>query len=719
MSNRASGTHGPLGPGPQVDAGSAKGMLNGYMNPFTRQPYSEKYKKILAARAKLPAFDQMDNFYKMFNSNQIMVIIGATGTGKTTQLPQFVAYTDMPHSTGKIVGCTQPRRIAATSVARRVAEEMDVQLGKQVGYSIRFEDVTQEGVTFLKYMTDGMLLREAMVDRDLTRYSTIILDEVHERTLATDILMGLLKEIARRRDDLKIIIMSATLDALKYQKYFSTHTHGVVPLLKFPAVIYPVDIFFTPEPEPDYVEAAIRAVLTIHRSEPAGDILVFLTGEEEIEDACRKIRSCVDLLNANQKRGPGPLLCLPLYSALPPVQQQRIFEPAPDGGRKAVIATNIAETSLTIDGIVYVVDPGFSKQKVYNPRIRVESLLVSPISKASAQQRAGRAGRTRPGQCYRLFTEKTYMEELEEQTHPEILRSNLSNTVLELCRLGITNLVQFDYVDAPAPETIMRALELLSYLSAIDQEIQLTLVGGMMAEFPLDPQLAKLLIISPEFKCSNEILTIVAMLSVPNVWVRPVQARREADAAKSRFAHPDGDHIALLNVFNSYVENKSDKNWCWENFVSQRVLQQAENVRHQLLRLMNRLDIKLVSEPHEHKRHTSIRKALVCGFFMQVAHRDERGSYVTVKDQQIVTLHPACELAGRPEWVLFHEFVLTARPYIRTVTTVQPEWLLDYAGKYYDLSTFPDSDAKRALLAVSRAATNGQGGSGKKSKKLR
>jgi pre-mRNA-splicing factor ATP-dependent RNA helicase DHX15/PRP43 len=395
------------------------------------------------------------------------------------------------------------------SVAKRVADEMDgartisvvlpashfllVSLGKQVGYSIRFEDMTEPGTTFLKYMTDGMLLREAMHDPDLERYSTIILDEAHERTLATDILMGLLKSLVKRRSDLKIIVMSATLDALKFQKYFTIDEPA--PLFKVPGRTHPVEIFYTQEPEPDYVEAAIRTVLMIHRAEDPGDVLLFLTGEEEIEDACRKIKIEADDLVANDPDTIGPLSCIPLYSSLPPNQQQRIFDPAPpprvpDGppGRKVIISTNIAETSLTIDGIVYVVDPGFSKQKVYNPRIRVESLLVSPISKASAQQRAGRAGRTRPGKSFRLYTEKDFMKELEEQTHPEILRSNLANTVLELVKAGVEDLVTFDYVDAPAPETLMRALELLNFLAALDDDGKLTPLGSMMSEFPLDPQ---------------------------------------------------------------------------------------------------------------------------------------------------------------------------------------------------------------------------------------
>ncbi|KAJ3872749.1 P-loop containing nucleoside triphosphate hydrolase protein [Lentinula edodes] len=530
---------------------------------YSRRRATSQYRKILEARRALPVYSQMDEFLEIFSTNQIIVMVGETGAGKTTQIPQFVTYSDLPHTSGKLVACTQPRRVAAMSVAQRVADEMDVQLGKQVGYSIRFEDMTESGTTFLKYMTDGMLLREAMNDKELSRYSTIILDEAHERTLATDILMGLLKNLAKRRKDLKIIVMSATLDAVKFQSYFSLHDSAAgeepspAPLLKVPGRTHPVEIFYTQEPEPDYVEAAIRTVLMIHRAEDPGDILLFLTGEE-IEDACRKIKlEADDLLNTDPS-SVGPLMCVPLYSSLPPQQQQRIFDAAPkpsqEGyppGRKVVVSTNIAETSLTIDGIVYVVDPGFSKQKVYNPRIRVESLLVSPISKASAQQRAGRAGRTRPGKCFRLYTEKDFISELEEQTHPEILRSNLANAVLELAKLGIKDLIRFDYLDAPASETLMRALELLNYLAALDDEGELTALGGVMAEFPLDPQLAKMLIVSPEFKVSNEILTITAMLSIPNVWLRLPNQRAAADQAKAMLTVPEGDHLTMLYAVQS------------------------------------------------------------------------------------------------------------------------------------------------------------------------
>ena len=616
----------------------------------------------------------------MYQKSQILVFVGETGSGKTTQIPQFVLFDDQPNIQRKLVACTQPRRVAAMSVAQRVANEMDVKLGDEVGYSIRFEDVTSQK-TCLKYMTDGMLLREAMNDHNLQRYSTIILDEAHERTLATDILMGLLKEVALRRPDLKIVIMSATLDAQKFQTYFND-----APLLAVPGRTHPVEIFYTPEPERDYVEAALRTVLQIHGYEADGDILLFLTGEEEIEDACRKISLEADEMA--RETDAGPLKVYPLYGTLPPAQQQRIFDPAPPArrpggrlGRKCIVATNIAETSLTIDGIVYVVDPGFSKQKVYNPRIRVESLLVSPISKASAQQRAGRAGRTRPGKCFRLYTEAAFKKELIEQTYPEVLRSNLASTVLELKKLGIDDLVHFDLMDPPAPETLMRALEELNYLACLDDDGDLTTLGKLASEFPLDPALAVMLISSPEFYCSNEVLSLTALLSVPQIFVRPASARKRADEMKALFAHPDGDHLTMLNVYHAFkspqaIENP--KQWCHDHFLSLRALQSADNVRLQLRRIMEREELELMSTPFEDKKYyENIRRALVAGFFMQVAKREGTGkTYTTVKDNQNVLLHPSTVLGQDSEWVVYNEFVLTTKNYIRTVTAVKPEWLL-------------------------------------------
>ncbi|KAF7363353.1 putative pre-mRNA-splicing factor ATP-dependent RNA helicase prp43 [Mycena sanguinolenta] len=694
----------------KVTGEQVRTALENDINPFTKQPHSAQYKKILEARKKLPVYAQMDDFYKMVSAvarnarvrglryaasrdrlvdltlssaaaaprlaqadDRIIPIVLQPPDYRYGWIPQFVAYSDLPHTKGKLIACTQPRRVAAMSVAKRVADEMDVQLGRHVGYSIRFEDMTEPRTTFLKYMTDGMLLREAMNDPNLERYSTIILDEAHERTLATDILMGLLKNLAKKRTDLKIIVMSATLDAVKFQKYFSVRSNESAPLFKVPGRTFPVEVFYTQEPEPDYVEAAIRTVLMIHRAEDPGDVLLFLTGEEEIEDACRKIKLEADDLINQEPDSVGPLSCIPLYSSLPPQQQQRIFDPAPPArttggppGRKVIVSTNIAETSLTIDGIVYVVDPGFSKQNVYNPRIRVESLVgqsdIEGVRAAeSGTRRADKTGKNLP------------------------------------------DLVRFDYVDAPAPETLMRALELLNYLAALDDDGNLTPLGAIMAEFPLDPQMSKMLIVSPEFRCSNEILTITAMLSVPNVWLRPNNQRKEADAAKAMLTVPDGDHLTLLNVYNEYVNNRDDKNWAWTHYLSARALAQADNVRKQLERTMERFEVELVSLSDPTKLYQNVRQALVCGFFMQVAHKEgEKGNYQTVKDNQVVGLHPSCGLDTQPEWVLFNEFVLTTRPYIRTVTEVRAEWLLEYAKNYFDLLSFPDGETKRALQKVAK-----------------
>ncbi|KAL7151046.1 hypothetical protein ABFS83_04G005100 [Erythranthe nasuta] len=678
------------------------------VNPWNLKQYSQRYFEILEKRKSLPVWHQKDEFFQALKANQTLILVGETGSGKTTQIPQFVLEAIKTETVDKgkkfMVGCTQPRRVAAMSVSRRVAEEMDVAIGEEVGYSIRFEDCSSAR-TVLKYLTDGMLLREAMTDPLLERYKVIILDEAHERTLATDVLFGLLKEVLRNRPDMKVVVMSATLEAEKFQGYFSG-----APLMKVPGRLHPVEIFYTENPERDYLEAAIKTVYQIHTSEPPGDILVFLTGEEEIEDACRKIGKEI----AKDGDQAGPVKIVPLYSTLPPAMQQKIFEAAPPpakeggpAGRKIVISTNIAETSLTIDGIVYVIDPGFAKQKVYNPRIRVESLLVSPISKASAHQRSGRAGRTQPGKCFRLYTEKSFHNDLVPQTYPEILRSNLANTVLTLKKLGIDDLVHFDFMDPPAPETLMRALEVLNYLGALDDEGNLTKLGEIMSEFPLDPQMGKMLVVSPEFNCSNEILSISAMLSVPNCFIRPRDAQKAADEAKARFGHVDGDHLTLLNVYHAYKQNKEDPQWCYDNFVNHRAMKSADNVRQQLARIMARFNLKLCSTDFSSRDYyVNIRKAMLAGYFMQVAHLEHSGHYLTVKDNQVVHLHPSNCLDHKPEWVIYNEYVLTSRNFIRTVTDIRGEWLVDIAPHYYDLSNFPNCEAKRQLEKLYKKREN-------------
>lgn len=367
-----------------------------------------------------------------------------------------------------------------------------------------------------------------------------------------------------------------------------------------------------------------------------------------------------------------------------------------------IISTNIAETSLTIDGVVFVIDPGFSKQKVFNPRTREESLLVSPISKASAQQRAGRAGRTKPGKCFRLYTKRAFKTDMIDQTYPEILRSNLNSITLNLIKLGITDLVHFDFMDPPAPETLMRSLELLNYLGALDDDGNLTEIGSMMAEFPLDPEQSKMLISSCDFRCSNEILSITAMLSVPQCFVRPNDQRKAADEAKVRLTHELGDHLTLLNVYHAYKQSNDDPDWCYDNFINYRSLKAADNARSQLERIMDKLQLKKVSTDFNKRNeyYNNIRKAIVTGFFMQVAHLERAGHYLTVKDNQEVYVHPSSTLSHRPQWVIYNEFVFTSKKYIRTVLEVKPEWLLAIAPDYYDLFNFPECEAKLKLQQI-------------------
>uniref|UniRef100_A0A8C9GWH2 ATP-dependent RNA helicase DHX15 n=1 Tax=Piliocolobus tephrosceles TaxID=591936 RepID=A0A8C9GWH2_9PRIM len=684
------------------DQNKQNGESEPLINKLTNKKYSARYFELLEVKKKLPAWSAKKNFLKLFKRNNVLIIVGDTGSGKTTQISQFILESKVFEK--KSIAVTQPRRVAAMSVAARVSEELDVELGTYVGYTIRFED-RSSNKTIIKYLTDGMLLRESIYDPMLSKYNTIILDEAHERTLSTDILFGLIKNIQEKRNDLKLIVMSATLDADKFQNFFN-----MSKILKIPGRLYPVEIFYTVEAEKNYIKVVIRTVYDIHINEEEGDILVFLTGEEEIEMTKKELEKLM-LKNANTLN--RQLIVLPLYSSLPSIQQQKIFEPAPGPrfvgdkkGRKCILATNIAETSITIDGIVYVIDPGFSKQKVYNPRARVESLLIAPISKASAQQRAGRAGRTKPGKCFRLYTEKCYEQILPEQTYPEILRSNLGAVVLNLKKLGIDDLVHFDFIDPPAPETLMRALEQLNYLGALDDEGELTTTGHLMSEFPVDPQLAKVLVESPNFFCSNEILTIAAMLSVPYCFLRPKIKGKEADDIKARFLHLDGDHLTLLNVFHAYMkctllDPNASKKFCYDYFLNHRAMTSAQNVRNQLLKTMEKLKLKLISNhPTNPDYYINIRKALLKGYYQQVAYKTSKGYYITVKDIQIVTLHPSSVFQINPEWVIYHELLLTSKNFLRTVTKIDGKWLLEIAKNYYSLEDLPNSEAKNELRAI-------------------
>lgn len=650
--------------------------------------------KLQDDRKLLPIYPYREELLQAVNDHQVIVIVGETGSGKTTQIPQYLheaGYTEK----GK-VGCTQPRRVAAMSVAARVSQEMGVKLGHEVGYSIRFEDCTSEK-TVLKYMTDGMLLREFLGEPDLASYSVIMVDEAHERTLSTDILFGLVKDIARFRKDLKLLISSATLDAEKFSDYFDS-----APIFKIPGRRYPVEIHFTKAPEADYIDAAIVTVLQIHVTQPPGDILVFLTGQEEIET--------VDEILKHRTRGLGTkiaeLIICPIYANLPTELQAKIFEPTPEGARKVVLATNIAETSLTIDGIKYVIDPGFCKIKSYNPRTGMESLLINPISKASAKQRAGRSGRTGPGKCFRLYTAYNYHHDLDENTVPEIQRTNLANVVLTLKSLGIHDLVNFDFMDPPPSEALLKALEQLFALSALNSKGELTKVGRRMAEFPLDPMLSKMIVASDKYKCSDEIISVASMLSVGNsIFYRPKDKQVHADNARLNFHTGNvGDHIALLNVYSAWKETNFSTQWCYENYIQVRSMKRARDIRDQLEGLLERVEIELTSSPGD---LDAIKKAITAGFFHHSARLQKSGAYRTVKNPQTVHIHPSSGLAQvLPRWVIYHELVLTTKEYMRQVTELKPDWLVEIAPHYYQMKDVEESGAKKLPRGEGRAAVS-------------
>ncbi|XP_052179682.1 pre-mRNA-splicing factor ATP-dependent RNA helicase DEAH1-like isoform X2 [Diospyros lotus] len=592
------------------------------------------FEKLQEDRKTLPVYPYREELLQAIHDHQVLVIVGETGSGKTTQIPQYLhesGYTKR----GKI-GCTQPRRVAAMSVAARVSQEMGVKLGHEVGYSIRFEDCTSEK-TVLKYMTDGMLLREFLGEPDLASYSVVMVDEAHERTLSTDILFGLVKDISRFRPDLKLLISSATLDAEKFSDYFDS-----APIFKIPGRRFPVEIHYTKAPEADYLDAAIVTALQIHVTQQPGDgdILVFFTGQEEIETAEEILK--------HRTRGLGTkipeLIICPIYANLPTELQAKIFEPTPEGARKVVLATNIAETSLTIDGIKYVIDPGFCKMKSYNPRSGMESLLVAPISKASANQRAGRSGRTGPGKCFRLYTAYNYYNDLDDNTVPEIQRTNLANVVLTLKSLGINDLVNFDFMDPPPAEAVLKALELLFALGALNKLGELTKVGRRMAEFPLDPMLSKMIVASEKYTCSDEIISIASMLSIGNsIFYRPKDKQVHADNARLNFHTGNvGDHIALLKVYSSWKETNYSTQWCYENYIQVRSMKRARDIRDQLEGLLERVEIELTSNTNDLE---AIKKSITAGFFPHSARLQKNGSYRTVKYPQTVHIHPSSGLA--------------------------------------------------------------------------
>jgi pre-mRNA-splicing factor ATP-dependent RNA helicase DHX38/PRP16 len=648
-----------------------------------------KTKTIKQQREFLPVYGCRDDLMHVIRENQIVVVVGETGSGKTTQMTQYMH--EEGYSTFGMVGCTQPRRVAAMSVAKRVSEEIGCELGREVGYAIRFEDCTSED-TVIKYMTDGVLLRETLREPDLDMYSCIIMDEAHERSLHTDVLFGILKKVVARRRDFKLIVTSATLNSQKFSDFF-----GSVPVFHIPGRTFPVEVLYSKTPVEDYVEGAVKQALSVHLSSDAGDILVFMTGQEEIETVTYELENRVATL-MDEGTCP-PLNVLPIYSQLPSDLQAKIFQDAEDGNRKCIVSTNIAETSLTLDGVMYVIDTGFCKLSVFNPRMGMNALQVFPCSQAAVNQRSGRAGRTGPGTCYRLYTETAFKHEMLISTVPEIQRTNLGNVVLLLKSLNVENLLDFDFMDPPPQENILNSMYSLWILGALDNTGGLTQLGAKMVEFPVDPPLAQMLINAEKAGCSNEMLTVVAMLSVPSVWFRPKDREEESDAAREKFFVPESDHLTLLNVYQQWKNNGYRNDWCNKHFIQGKGLKKGREVRAQLMDIMKQQKIPLLSCGQD---WDVCRRSITAAYFHQAARLKGVGEYVNARNGMPCHLHPSSALYGlgyTPDYVVYHELIMTSKEYMQCVTAVEPQWLAEFGPMFFTLkeshSSMLKSKAKR------------------------
>ncbi|GAB9466279.1 Dead/deah box RNA helicase [Globisporangium polare] len=658
--------------------------INGHRASSSAITTAKKFlPEIQRTRQKLPIFVHRQKIIDTLQTHQVVILVGETGSGKTTQIPQYI----FENNNSERIAITQPRRVAAITVAQRVCQEVGKDaIGVTVGYCVRFDDTTTKS-TKLKFMTDGMLVREALLSPTLERYSVIVLDEAHERTLQTDILFGVVKQAMRKRKDLKVVVMSATLDVGLFQRFFAESDPAIIQI---PGRQFNVDVFYTMKTQPDYLDSALVTVLQIHMDEREhnGSILVFLTGQEDIETLETLLEEYARTLPAEALK----LMVCPIFAAMPREQQMQVFEPAPAGVRKVILATNIAETSITINGIRFVVDTGLVKQRSFVAKSGMEMLLTEPVSKAQAWQRTGRAGREAPGVCYRLFPEETF-EQLAERAIPDIQRVSLEVVVLQLKTMGIDDILGFDFIEKPKTASLVKAMEKLYALGAFDPTGKLTERGRQMAGLPVEPMYAVMLLKATELNCAEEALSVVSMLSVESIFFSPRDKKAQAAQSRAKFQAYEGDQITLLNIFNGYVQGnvKQRAKWCHDHFINHRAMQRVESVRAQLKGYLEKLGLPIESSFPD---IDPLRKSIVAGFFLNTAMRSladgSGGAKTAFKTMcgrsEIVKVHPSSSLFMRnppPKWVVFNELVFTSKHYIRSVVIIEKEWLLELAPAFF------------------------------------
>lgn len=611
----------------------------------------------------LPVLAHKDAIIKALQNHQVIIIAGETGSGKTTQLPKFCREA-LPENSG-VIGCTQPRRLAAVSVSARVAEELGDQ-GNIVGYKIRFRDKTTRD-TQIKFMTDGVLLAETRQDPLLKKYSVIIVDEAHERSLNIDFLLGFLTKLLPKRPDLKVIITSATIDTEAFSQHFSN-----APVIEIEGRSYPVDVIYSSIPDEDgtdktgYIEHCAQTIGNLIDHYPTGDILAFLPTE-------RDIRTCCEMLTAQQKDS----VILPLFGRLQSSDQKKIFQSF--SRRKVIVATNVAETSITVPGIRYVVDAGLARMAFYNPRAKTTSLPVHKISRANCDQRKGRCGRVGPGVCIRLYSEDDYLNR-DEYMLPEIMRSNLSEAILQMISLNLGHPQRFPFIDAPHSSALRDGFKLLTELGAIDRNKKLTSYGRLMAQLPMDPCISRIIIEARNNNCLKEIKIIATALAIQDPRVRPADREKEADQAHALFAHPHSDFLALLNIWHLFHNVQgSVKSWsrlkkfCKAHFLSFQRMREWLDLHEQMSRILERR--KNFVDNTEEASYAAIHQAIAVGFLRNIALRTKDKIYQGANNREVMVFPGSHQFSKSGNWIIAASFLETNRLYALTVATIEPEWL--------------------------------------------
>ena len=626
----------------------------------------------------LPIVSKKDEIVSAIKANQVVIISGETGSGKSTQIPKMCL--EAGRGIEGMIGCTQPRRIAAITIAHRIAEELGEQMGGVVGYKIRFSDRTSPNA-YVKIMTDGILLAETQGDHHFYQYDTIIIDEAHERSVNIDFLLGLLKRVLAFRSDLKVIVSSATLEIEKFSSFFDN-----APVIEVSGKVFPVEVRYASEDsassqveDTTYVDMAVEAVEQIKRSDPTGDILVFMPTEQDIMETCQRLEGRLD-----QKQN-----VLPLFARLPASRQKKIYTVK---GSKVVVATNVAETSLTIPGIKYVVDTGLARISRYVARTRTTSLPISPISQASAEQRKGRCGRVQKGVCIRLYSQEDF-EGRPVYTVPEILRANLAEVILRMIYLRLGHIESFPFLDRPNPRSIKDGFELLVELGAVKRDrgrVRLTDMGRKMARLPLDPRISRMLLEAISKDCVEEVAVIGAVLSIQDPRERPLDKAHEADQSRLPFKDPDSDFLTLLKIWNAYREvgkrgeqGVSKRKFCRDHFLSYLRMREWDDVYNQLMGVLKEYGYrqgKSVSTSSDTSLYERIHKCILSGFLSNIGFKKEKNIYQAAKGKEVMIFPGSCLFNKSPEWIVAAEMVKTSRLFARTVARVEPEWIEEVGG---------------------------------------